>query len=128
MATSRGLATGCGAVVAVVVVLLTSRPGDLPSDDTGPAALTDRMAEYSLVTGTVSSSPPGRAVALYQHGWGVEFLDDPHAEVLGADGDVYRWVDEADNRADGLSQGDPGPMLLAPDGDQAAVGDFNGTR
>ena len=128
MAMSRGLATGCGAAVAVLVVLLTSRPGDIPTDHTGPATLPNRMADYSLLTGTVSSSPAGRAVALYQHGWGVEFMDYPHAEVLGADGDVYRWVDEADNRADGLSQGDPGPMLLSPDGDQVAVGDFNGIR
>ena len=81
------------------------------------------MAGYSHLTGSVSASPPGPAVALYQHGFGVEFLDFPQAVVLGASGATYRRVDAAEGRAGPETQGDPAPMLLSPDGTRVAVGD-----
>ena len=83
------------------------------------------MAGYSYLTGSVSSSPPGPAVALFQHGYGVELMDFPQAVVLGAGGDTYRRVDVAEGRAGGETQGDPAPMLLSPDGRYVAVGDHD---
>jgi hypothetical protein len=83
------------------------------------------LAGYSYLTGRVSDSPPGPVVALFQHGYGVEFLDYPQAVVLGAGGDVYRRVDAAEDRAGGETQGDPAPMLLSPDGTRVAVGDHD---
>jgi hypothetical protein len=94
---------------------LTDRPG---ADDTVP----DRIAGYSYLTSSVSKSPPGRAIALYTHGEGVELFDFPQALVLSADGDVYRRVDLAERRAGPQSQGDPAPMQLSPDGRRVAVG------
>ena len=83
------------------------------------------LAGYSYLTGSVSSSPPGPAVALFQHGYGVEFMDFPQAVVLGAGGDTYRRVDVAEGRAGAETQGDPAPMLLSPDGRYVAVGDHD---
>jgi hypothetical protein len=105
-------------------------PGDGGPADAGRgnATLPDRMAGYSHLTSDVSSSAPGRGVALFQFGFGVEFLDYPQAVVVGADGDVYRRVDLAEDRADAQTQGDPAPMLLSPDGTQVAVGDHETDR
>src|SRR5688572_30027625 len=89
------------------------RPGGEPD---APASLPDRIAGYSYLTADVSSDPPGRAIAVYQHGFGVEFFDFPQALVLGADRDVYRRVDLAERRGGSARQGgDPAPMLLSPD-------------
>ena len=101
---------------------------DSASADLGQAAVPRQLAGYSLLTGSVSDSPPGAAVALFQHGWGVEFLDFPQAVVLGAGGDVYRRVDVAEDRAGGETQGDPAPMLLSPNGTKVAVGDHDTDR
>ncbi len=116
-------------VVGVVVALL---PGWVPPArwlgpaDAGPGAATlpPRFADYSYLTGSVSASPPGRAIAVYQHGFGVEFMDFPQAVVAGADGDVYRRLDVAERRAGGETQGDPAVMQLSPDGTRVAVGDW----
>src|SRR5690625_1840392 len=116
-------------VVGVVVALL---PGwVLPARWLGPAdaspgtaTLPPRFADYSYLTGSVSASPPGRAIAVYQHGFGVEFMDFPQAVVAGADGDVYRRLDVAERRAGGETQGDPAVMQLSPDGTRVAVGDW----
>jgi hypothetical protein len=94
----------------------------------GDATIPDRMAGYSHLTADVSSSAPGRGIALFQFGFGVEFLDFPQAVVVGADGDVYRRVDLAEDRAGGETQGDPAPMLLSPDGTRVAVGDHDSDR
>ena len=59
---------------------------------------------------------PGRAVALYQHGAGVEFLDFPQAVVLAADDDVYRRLDAAEDRSGPQDQGDPGRCCCRPTG------------
>jgi len=93
-----------------------------------PASIPSRLASYSYLTGDVSASPPGRAVALFQHGFGVEFMDFPQAVVMGADGDVYRRVGAAEARGGAETQGDPGPMLLSPDGTLVAVGDYSKRR
>lgn len=88
----------------------------------GPATLPGELAGYSYLTGSVSASAPGRAMALYQHGFGVEFMDYPQAVVVGADGVTTRRLDVAESRAGGVFQGDPAPMLLSPDGTRIAVG------
>lgn len=91
---------------------------------TGPATMPNRIAGYSYLTGSVSDAPPGRAIAVYQHGFNVEFLDFPQAVLLGADDDTYRRVDLAEGRSGANSQGDPAPLLLAPDGGRIAVGSY----
>lgn len=107
----------------IVLLLLTVGGGDR---DAGTAVtLPDRLAEYSYLTGDVSNAPPGRALALYQHGFGVELLDFPQAVVLAADDDVYRRLDAAEDRSGPESQGDPGPMRLSPDGQWVALGDHD---
>jgi hypothetical protein len=57
-----------------------------------------------------------------------KFLDFPQAIVVGADGDVYRRLDEAEDRASSETQGDPAPMLLSPQGTHVAVGDHDTGR
>lgn len=115
-----------GLAVALGVVVLTGQGGG-PTSVATPA-VPEEMAGYSHLTGSVSSSPPGPVVALWQHGYGVEFLDFPQAVVLGADGASYRRVDVAEERAGGETQGDPAPMLLSPDGTRVAVGDHDVDR
>ena len=92
------------------------------------ATVPARMAGYSYFTGDVSVSAPGRAVALFQHGWGVECMDFPQAVVVSADRDTYRRVDLAEDRAGAETQGDPAPMLLSPDGTRIAVGRHDTTQ
>jgi hypothetical protein len=118
-----------GALLPALAVALVPA-GDAPGSVgwRGAPTLPDRMAGYSHLTADVSSSPPGRGVALFQFGFGVEFLDFPQAIVVGADGDVYRRVDLAEDRAGAVSQGDPAPMLLSPDGSRVAVGAHDADR
>lgn len=108
-----------------MIVLLPLTTG-VDGRDAGTAVtLPDRLAGYSYLTGNVSDAPPGQALALYQHGFGVEFMDYPQAVVLAADDDVYRRLDAAEARSGPESQGDPGPMRLSPDGRWVALGDHN---
>jgi hypothetical protein len=107
----------------LAMVLLPTAP-PAAGGDPAPARVPARFADYSYLTGDVTASPPGRAVALYQHGFGVETLDFPQAVMLGADGDVYRRVGVAERRGGPETQGDAAPMLLSPDGTQVAVGDY----
>jgi hypothetical protein len=117
-----------GAAAVLLVLAVAFLPGDAAQPRSGPATIPDRMASYSHLTGSVSASPPGRAIALFQHGFGVEFLDFPQAIVVGADADVYRRLDEAEDRGGPESQGDPAPMLLSPQGTHVAVGDHDTDR
>jgi hypothetical protein len=117
-----GLAGVCSAGAFLALSAL-SGTASIPTP--GVTALPSELAGYSHLTGTVSDSPPGPAAALYQHGFGVEFLDFPQAVVLGASGDTYRRVDAAEGRAGPETQGDPAPMLLSPDGTKVAVGDHD---
>lgn len=119
-----GLAVVSGIGAAALVVVLTAADPSAPAGP-GEAAVPRELAAYSHLTGSVADSPPGRSVALFQHGFGVEFLDFPQAVVLGAGGATYRRVDVAEDRAGGETQGDPAPMLLSPDGTKVAVGDHD---
>ena len=115
-----------GLCAAAVVVFMGSVAGpDLDRPRVGDFSVPRQMAGYSYLTGSVSSSPPGPAVALFQHGFGVEFMDFPQAVVLGAGGDTYRRVDVAEERAGAETQGDPAPMVLSPDGRYVGVGDHD---
>ncbi|VXB17525.1 exported hypothetical protein [Nocardioides sp. AX2bis] len=111
------------ACAAVTLVPLATEGG--PADSGTTASLPHQLAGYSYLTTDVSEAPPGRAIALYQHGFGVEFLDFPQAVVLGADTDIYRRLDAAEDRAGPETQGDPAPMLLSPDGRRVALGDHD---
>lgn len=136
----RRRATGLLAVAAMTAAVVLGVPAaqtwlgpDLPvpaaNEPTAPpATLPDPLAGYSYRTGAVSAAPPGRAVALYQHGFGVELMDLPQAVVVAADADVYRRLDLAEDRAGAETQGDPAPMLLSPDGTLVAVGDHSAVR
>lgn len=118
-----------GATVLGVALIVAFFPlgGRVPAttEPEQPASIPPRLASYSYLTGDVASSPPGRAVALFQHGFGVEFMDFPQAVVMGADADVYRRVGAAEARGGAETQGDPGPMRLSPDGTLVAVGDYS---
>ncbi len=122
-----GLPVVIGVGAAGLALVLTSAHDTAPAAQ-GGTAVPEQLADYSHVTGDVSDSPPGPAVALFQHGYGVELLDFPQAVVLGAGGDVYRRVDVAEDRAGAETQGDPAPMLLSPDGTKVAVGDHDTRR
>lgn len=132
LTTRRWWPTVVGATVlgvALIVALFPVGWGTPPTTQTGrPASIPSRLAGYSYLTGGVASSPPGRALALFQHGFGVEFMDFPQAVVLGADADVYRRVGVAEARGGAETQGDPGPMVLSPDGTFVAVGDYSTRR
>ncbi|MEO6996995.1 MAG: hypothetical protein ABI112_02835 [Terracoccus sp.] len=117
-------AGGAAFVTAMTVALL---PLTSPAPNDTKPAIPSRVAGYSYLTGDVASSPSGRAVALFQYGFGVEFLDFPQAVVIGAGGDRYRRVGVAETRAGSETQGDPGPMLLSPDGAHVAVGHHDTT-
>lgn len=121
---SGWIGIGLGSASAAVL-LAPLVAGPTPREVGAEVTLPERLADYSYLTSEVSSAPPGRAVALWQHGFGVEFMDFPQAVVLAADDDVYRRLDRAEERAGGETQGDPGPMLLSPDGRQVALGDHD---
>ncbi len=118
------LVLGAACAVAVFVLLAAGGGARAPGS---AVTVPDRLAGYSYLTADVSDAPPGRAVALYQHGFGVEFMDFPQAVVLAADDDVYRRLDAAEARSGPESQGDPAPMLLSPDGRRVALGEHDTT-
>lgn len=109
--------------VLLAAVLLTGAAGPGGAGPGAQAGIPRTMAGYSYLTGSVSLSPPGPAVALWHQGFGVELMDFPQALVLSAHDDSYRRVDVAERRGGTDTQGDPGPMLLSPDGTHVAVGD-----
>jgi hypothetical protein len=111
---------GAAAAALILVPLATDTHARAASAD---VSVPDRLAGYSYLTADLSDAPSGRALALYQHGFGVEFGDFPQAVVLASDGDVYRRLDAAEDRGGAQTQGDPGPMLLSPDGLAVALGE-----
>ena len=120
-------------VVAVFVLVLglTSSlvqhalsPDSVPAGS-GPASFAPESPAYSHRTADVGTAPLGRAVALYQHGTGVEWRDDPQALALAADRTATRRLSLALDRAGPRAQGDPAPMLLSSDGRLVAVGAFD---
>lgn len=121
-AARRAPGRAAGAVVLVVGVVAVALPA-AGARQAGADALPSQLPGYGSTTGSVSGSPPGPAVALYQQGYGVELFDAPQAVVVGAGGSVRR-LDLAEGRGEG-AQGDPGAMLLSPDGRRVAVGRYD---
>lgn len=117
------VAAGLAVLLTSLTATLTAAPavGTVEASD---AAFPTRVADYSYLTGSVSAAPPGRAVAIFQHGFGVEFMDYPQAVLVGADGTTYRRVDLAERLGGPEGQGDPAPLTLSPDGLSVAVGDY----
>ena len=115
---------GTAAVWAVVVLLLAVLvvPGvQLPGQPAAPSTkpgLPDRFAGYSTLTSTVTTAPPGRAIALYVYGNG-ETVNMFQPLVVGADGDTYR-------RVDAMAERNRPSALLAPDGTRVLLGDERG--
>ena len=104
-------------LVAGLALALPGRPPSVPAVPPVPAgspSLPDRIAPYSTLTSTVSRSPGGRAVMLYQFGNG-ELFNMFQPLALGADRDTYRQLDAAEGRR-GIR-----PWLLSPDGTIAVV-------
>jgi len=118
----RAPGTSAGAAVLVVGLVWLALPGPAVHA-TDAVELPSALPGYSYVTASASASPPGPAVALYQQGYGVELVDTPQAVVVGAGGAVRR-LDLAEGRGEG-AQGDPGAMLLSPDGRRVAVGRYD---
>jgi len=88
-----------------------------------PSALPPVLPAYSYLTQSVSTSPPGPAVAAYRQGNGAELADFPQAVVVGAGGAVRR-LDLAEDRDEAM-QGSPGSFLLSPDGSHVASGRYD---
>ncbi|MFF5229754.1 WD40 repeat domain-containing protein [Dactylosporangium sp. NPDC000521] len=104
------LAGGLGLLPLVrPVAVVPAAPGAAPS-------LPDHIAPYSSLTSTVSRSPGGRAVMLFEFGNG-ELFNQFQPLALGADRDTYRQLDAAEGRR-GIR-----PWLLSPDGTTAVVTD-----
>jgi hypothetical protein len=102
-------------------------PNSVPAGS-GPASFAPASPAYSHRTADVRTAPLGRAVALYQHGTGVEWRDYPQALVLAADRTATRRLSLALGRAGPGAQGDPAPMLLSSDGRYVAVGAYDEAR
>ncbi|GAA1501318.1 hypothetical protein GCM10009827_010170 [Dactylosporangium maewongense] len=104
------LAAGLGLLPLVrPVAVVPAAPGATPS-------LPDHIAPYSSLTSTVSRSPGGRAIMLYQFGNG-ELFNQFQPLALGADRDTYRQLDAAEGRRRIR------PWLLSPDGTTAVLTD-----
>ncbi|MFU8876325.1 WD40 repeat domain-containing protein [Micromonospora sp. SL4-19] len=110
-----------GAVVVLLLAVLVVPGVQFPVQPAAPSAkpsLPDQFAGYSILTSSVRSAPPGRAIALYGYGNG-EAFNMFQSLVVGADGDTYRRVDAMEER-------DQPSALLAPDGTRVLLGDDRG--
>ncbi|MEV4619213.1 hypothetical protein AB0J74_10970 [Asanoa sp. NPDC049573] len=115
----RRLGAAALGAVAALLLALSGVPFPVRSGDptTGPS-LPGSLAGYSMFTGSVTTSPPGRAIALYGYGSGETFnMFQPL--VVGADRNTYR-------RVDAMQQRDRPSALLAPDGTRVLLGDDRG--
>ncbi|MEV0273620.1 hypothetical protein AB0H43_33025 [Hamadaea sp. NPDC050747] len=117
----RRLVTVLAAAAVVLIALgLTAviRPHatGLPPADRHPGTPTipDRVAPYSLLTGEVAASPPGRALMIYEYGSG-ELFNEWQSLVLSADGDVYRQLGAVAKRRQWLLSPDGRTVILAED-------------
>lgn len=115
-----------GLVVAVAVLAVLYGSGLVP-DRRGSAAasgpvLPTTIAPYSGFAGMLSAHRLEAASLLYQNGYGVEFMDNPQAVLLGADGSTYRRLGEAEASTVAEDQGDPATSVLSPDGTFVVIG------
>ncbi len=123
--TSQKVSVGVVAVVFATSMVLIRTSGDVVAETTvGPGVLSESLPDYSYLTADVSASAPGRALAIYQHGFNVEFMDFPQAVMVGADGSTARRIGAAETSDGSSLQGDNQPMALSPDGRLVAIGDY----
>lgn len=108
-------------------VQLTGLAGGRPAARHTPATLPDPFPAYTHLAASAERAPTGPALMAFSYGLGVEFLDTPHAVVLGADGTTYRHLRTAERASTATDQGDPGPMLISPDGTAVAIGTNGGS-
>jgi WD40 repeat protein len=115
-------------IVAALVATLLLLPwqgvtswGAMPVDpaDARPSLPTE-FAGLSRFTTSASSSPPGRAIAVYELG-SSELFTTWQTLVAGADRDTYRRLDAAEQRGSG--SGDDN-LLLSPDGRRVLIYDL----
>ncbi len=124
LSTSQTVRAGVAVLVFAASMVATRSSADVASDATvGPGVLAASLPDYSYLTTDVSSSAPGRALAIYQHGFNVEFMDFPQAVMVGADGSTTRRIGAAETNDGSSLQGDNQPMALSPDGRLVAIGD-----
>jgi hypothetical protein len=93
--------------IAVTVLLPNALGFPFGSARSAAPTLPAEFAGYSGLTAKISSSPPGRAIALYEYG-SAELFHSWQTLVAGADADTYRRVDEGDDEAP--------RVMLSPDG------------
>lgn len=118
------VATSALLVVLFIQVFALVTP--VPAAQESHAVLPDPFPPYSHLASTVERDPAGPALMTFTYGIGVEFMDVPRAVALGADGLTYRHLRTAELAGTADDQGDPGPLLLSPDGTAAAVGTTGG--
>lgn len=94
------------ALPALILPTVTATVNE-PAD--AKPSLPDEIADFSLLTRSVSEHPAGRAIMIYVYGNG-ELFNQWQPLALGADGDTYRRIDAAAGLA-GTK-----PWLLSPDG------------
>lgn len=113
---------------ALIAPFLLANSPQNPIAPTGQPSLPDRFAGMSLLTGSVSASPPGPAIAYYAAGPEAD-LGYSQPMTLSAFGDKYRRLTQADDRGcvNGGDYDSHARGFLAPDGRRVAINDSCGT-
>jgi hypothetical protein len=109
------------ALLAVVVVLpgMWPRRGSPPAGVEAPATLPEVIGGYSPLTGSVSDSPPGRAIAVFRYEFEPIYAIN-QVIVLAADADRYRYLEQAEIGT--FLAAERAPVLLSGDGLLVAIG------
>lgn len=109
--------------VSLVLVVITV-PGPIRFPGTGeteeaPASLPITIADYSALTGSVTESPSGRAIAAFRIENEAVYRPN-QVLVLSADADRYRYIEEAETSI--FLNAERSPVLLSSDGARVAIG------
>lgn len=117
------------AAVLTVLAVATVGPGLVgerrPGGSAGAPILPAAPAALSLLTASVTDSPPGPVALSYGQGnSGPKSLHWSQTVVVGVDGRTYRRVDLAERRGHRVELGtwQDAAVLLSPDGTRLAVG------
>ena len=102
---------------SALIITLWPAPSLAPAKE-GPATLPARLANYSYLTGDVAASPPGRAVALFQHRFGGRQLPPLPAAgawlvVVEVDDEVVQLESPGDPESEDLPGGFVLPLTTA---------------
>jgi hypothetical protein len=111
----RGRAAVIVTVIGMVLVTIAHM-----WTSSGPAVLgpvfPSTVASYDWWTTPLATSDIEAAIAMYQNGIGVEFLDVPQSVMLASNGSTYRRLEAAEQAGLPADQGDPARSELSPDG------------